>query len=204
MYRSHPESENYGKHWTPEEVIKAFAPSQESVDKVKGWLVDNGIPANRVTHSDNQGWLAFFATPDEAEDLLQTEFHEFEDSVTGGVMPACDECHVPHHIKDHVDYITPGIKLHAPTEDNQFKRSDMVRIRKDEKKSASARVMHSLRTQAENSVVEALLHNQAAGGNKSDLSTCDVAITPACVAALYKIPESKRQPHPNNSLAVFE
>ncbi|QKX58260.1 uncharacterized protein TRUGW13939_05381 [Talaromyces rugulosus] len=203
---SHPESENYGKHWSPEDVIKAFAPSDETVSKVKSWLVDSGIPADRVTHSDNQGWLAFFATPDEAEDLLQTEFHEFEDSVTGGVTPACDQYHVPHHIKDHVDYITPGIRLLAPVDDSQqFKSEDMIRVRRDnEKKSRSARIMHSLRTQADESIVETMLQSKNAEGKGSDLSTCDVAITPACIAALYKIPENKRKPHPNNSLAVFE
>jgi tripeptidyl-peptidase-1 len=113
---------------------------------------------------------------------------------------------VPHHIKDHVDYITPGIRLLAPVDDSQqFKREDMIRVRRDnEKKSRSARVMHSLRTQADESIVETLLQSKNAEGKGSDLSTCDVAITPACVAALYKIPENKRKPHPNNSLAVFE
>lgn len=119
-------------------------------------------------------------------------------------MPACDEYHVPHHIKPHVDYITPGIKLHAPVEDSQFKRSDIALVHRDQKKYGSARTMHTLRTQAEKSVVEALLQNEAAGGSNSDLSTCDKVITPACVAALYKIPANKRKPHPNNSLAVFE
>ncbi|KIJ15543.1 hypothetical protein PAXINDRAFT_11661 [Paxillus involutus ATCC 200175] len=32
MEVSHPKSENYGKHWTAGEVIKTFAPSEESIE----------------------------------------------------------------------------------------------------------------------------------------------------------------------------
>lgn len=40
---SHPKSENYGKHWTSEEIIDAFRPADDTVEAVKQWLKDNGI-----------------------------------------------------------------------------------------------------------------------------------------------------------------
>lgn len=85
-----PESKNYGKHWTADEVIKKFAPAEETVKRVRAWLVEAGIEEGRITHTDNQGWLAFEASRDEAERLLHTEYHEYEHSETGHITAACD------------------------------------------------------------------------------------------------------------------
>jgi tripeptidyl-peptidase-1 len=68
-----------------------FSPSAETVAAVKQWLVNSGISANRVTHSDNKGWLAFDASAAEAESLMGTEYHTYEHSVTGHVATACDQ-----------------------------------------------------------------------------------------------------------------
>lgn len=39
---SHPESPNFGKHWTAKQVAEMFAPSQESYDAVTFWLRSSG------------------------------------------------------------------------------------------------------------------------------------------------------------------
>ncbi|KAF2171470.1 hypothetical protein M409DRAFT_63728 [Zasmidium cellare ATCC 36951] len=142
---SHPTSPNYGKHWTSEEVIEAFKPSDDAVQTVRQWLVDAGISVKEIVHSDNKQWLAFDASTKQMESLLHTEYHEYEDIKTGGVMPACDQYHVPKHIQQHIDYITPA-----------------------------------------------------------NLSICDKEITPACVAALYKIPPAPRDVVKSNSMGIFE
>lgn len=67
-----------------------FAPSEKTVAIVREWLVSSGISTKRITHSDNQGWLAFDATSEEAEALLHTEYHEYEYAPTGNVAAACD------------------------------------------------------------------------------------------------------------------
>ena len=82
---SHPDSPNYGKHWTPEQVIEAFQPSSETVETVKEWLKSAGIPLSTVTHSDNKAWLAFHAPASKMEELLHTEYHEYEDTISGGM-----------------------------------------------------------------------------------------------------------------------
>jgi tripeptidyl-peptidase-1 len=46
---SHPDSENYGKHWTFDEVIDMFASKERTVDAVKEWLVEFGIGPGRVS-----------------------------------------------------------------------------------------------------------------------------------------------------------
>ena len=88
---SDPGSPNYTKHYSPEQVIELFKPSDETVEAVRSWLVDAGIAAHRITHSDNKGWLAFDATAEEAEGLLQTEYHTYEHSQTGNKALACDQ-----------------------------------------------------------------------------------------------------------------
>jgi tripeptidyl-peptidase-1 len=145
----------------------------------------------RITHSENKAWFAFFATASEAEKLLHAEYHEYSDSVTGGVMPSCEEYHLPKSIRKHIDYITPGIKLLAPVESHFEKKK---RASEKVEKELQKRVLHDkLRVEKPPPVYT----------NPNDLSTCDVAITPACVAALYKIPKGTTS-HPNNSLGIFE
>ena len=188
--RSDPASPNFGKHWTSAEVIEAFRPSKQTEDEVRNWLVDSGIPSTRISHSENKGWFAFYATAEEAENLLYAEYHEYEDSVTGGVIPSCDEYHVPKHVRPHVDYVSPGIRLLAPPESRKSKR-EAYRV-EDEANELKSRIVHgALKTEAEKCP------------DPNDLSTCDIAITPACVAALYDIPPGQSK-NPKNSMGVFE
>ncbi|KAI1506432.1 hypothetical protein F5X99DRAFT_364187 [Biscogniauxia marginata] len=51
MERSNPESENYGKHLSAEEVVDFFAPSQTSVAAIKEWLVNAGILSHTISQS---------------------------------------------------------------------------------------------------------------------------------------------------------
>lgn len=87
---SDPSSTNYGKHWTPEDVNRHFAPAQSTVDALTKWLASSGISTKRLSLSDNRGWLAFEASADEAERLLKTEFYEHEHE-DGKVSVGCDE-----------------------------------------------------------------------------------------------------------------
>jgi hypothetical protein len=87
---SHANSPNYGKHWTLEKVAEMFAPDESTVNTIKQWLIDFGIPTDRITHTDNKGWLAFDAMTEDAEGLLQTEYHLYEHIDSGHVTPVCD------------------------------------------------------------------------------------------------------------------
>jgi tripeptidyl-peptidase-1 len=63
--------------------MEAFAPADETVDTVLEWLTTAGIHRDRITHSDNKGWLAFAASAEELEGILHTEYYEYEDMNTG-------------------------------------------------------------------------------------------------------------------------
>ena len=74
---SDPASPNYGNHWTPAKVAETFAPSRETIDTVRSWLIEAGFDTRRVHVSPTRGWIQLDATVDEAERLLKTEYHVY-------------------------------------------------------------------------------------------------------------------------------
>ena len=108
---SSPASPNYGKHWTSKQVNEAFEPSDATIRTVKQWLEESGISSSRISQSANKAWLNLGVSVKEAEKLLYTKYHIFEHKMKGDLTVACDEYHVPGHIHDHVDFITPGIHV---------------------------------------------------------------------------------------------
>lgn len=194
MEVSHPSSPKYGQHWSTDEVIAAFSPSDESVDTVASWLIEAGISKERLTHSGNKAWLAFDATVEEAEKLLHTEY--FHDGIDGeyGSAVGCNEYHLPKHVQAHVDYVTPGLKTTMLD-----LRSSSAQKRSPAKKSRSrGRRPQSLKFKARPEL--------ATYANTSDLANCDELITPACIRALYHFdaPSPNATVSANNSLGIFE
>ncbi|KAF2147631.1 aorsin [Myriangium duriaei CBS 260.36] len=182
---THPTSESYGKFWSSEEVIKAFQPSDETVEAVRSWLVSGGIQDARITHSDNKAWLAFDATADEAEQLLHTTFHHYQHGSTGATYMATDEYHVPRSLQQHIDYITPGVKG--------------VKVGAGLKKRAHKNALSG-------GVAPMRGPAPISPANSSSLATCDIAVTPACIRALYgfSAPDPKAEVCPTNAIGVFE
>ena len=88
---SDPRSANFGRHWTEEEVNRAFAPSDETVKNVADWLIASGINADDILHSDNRGWLEFEVEASVAEELFKTELYEHEHATNGKLSIASDE-----------------------------------------------------------------------------------------------------------------
>ncbi|KAG1746468.1 peptidase S8/S53 domain-containing protein [Suillus lakei] len=109
---SHPESEGYGKHWSAGEVFKKFSPSVESIGTVLTWLEENGFDSSRAKLTRNRGWIEVQATVEEAERLLQTEYHVYGHE-TGQEHVACDSYHLPEHVQSHVDFVTPTVHFDA-------------------------------------------------------------------------------------------
>ncbi|MCJ1400607.1 hypothetical protein MMC11_003813 [Xylographa trunciseda] len=181
MEVSDPESDRYGKYWSMEEVHEIFAPPKETVRAVREWLASSGIHGSRAIQSDNNGWLAFDATADEAEKLLKAEFHEHE-----------HKYHVPKHVQEHIDYITPGIKL-TPV----VKRSVKV------KRAASYSTKPTGRTFRPPGSDDSQWIAPSAVNLPPDLRGCGLNITPPCIKALYQIPDATLK-SPGNSLGLFE
>ena len=108
---AHPDSPNYSKHWTPEEVATAFRPSAESYDAVREWLVEDGsIDAGRIALSKSGNWVMANVTVAEAERLLGTQYFVYEHAEDGREHVACHGAyHLPETVSKHVDLITPTL-----------------------------------------------------------------------------------------------
>lgn len=117
---SHPSSPNYGKHLSAEDVHNLFAPAEDSVKAVKEWLSASGVNEDNILHYTNKGWLALDVPASHAEDLLKTEYYEYEKD--GSHRIGCDQYSLPAHISEHVDLIKPGITLSAPLKKRTVKR----------------------------------------------------------------------------------
>lgn len=109
------------------------------------------------------------------------------DRLATGLMQ-CPRYHVDEDVAEHIDYITPGIKLlitHMP------KRSEVKR---------------SLRGRAENEPPLGLQDWPTFNYSITDampLAHCDVAITPACIRAMYNFTQGTSAV-PHNELGIFE
>jgi len=188
-----PESPNYAKHWSPEEITDFFAPARDRVDAVWTWLENAGIEAHRISQSANKQWLQADLSASEAESLFNTQYHFYEHEPSGKTTIGCDEYHVRDDIKEHVDYITPGIKLYA----TKTKRNPRNEIEKrtfgvtSGKNSFQPPKLAAL-PQSLDSILAAPL-----------LSLCDVAITPNCISAMYNISQATSAVA-GNELGIFE
>ncbi|KAK4892425.1 hypothetical protein LTR27_009081 [Elasticomyces elasticus] len=187
--KSSPESASYGKHYSSESVADIFAPSADAVATVKAWLHAAGVEADRVSQSVNKQWLQFDAKTSEAEELLKAQYHFYEHGQTGKSSIACDEYHVPAHVKSHVDYITPGIKLYA----TRAKKSDTAELEKRGWRGPPHRPHPPKRPMPPGMPAPPSM----------GLQHCDTVATPECIAALYNITKGTKASR-GNQLGIFE
>ena len=87
--RARHNSPNFGKHYTAEEVIDLFAPSQQTVDAVQAWLASAGI--HQATQSVNKQWMQFDIAVEDLEELLKTTYYEYEHLEAYVTHIACEE-----------------------------------------------------------------------------------------------------------------
>ena len=180
---SHPDSPNYGKHWSPGQVAKVFSPTQEAFDTVQAWLVNGGIDIKRLRGSRMGAWIRVNTTIEEAERLLQTEYniyiHDsgekhvgmfisqnpfvFTDSLW---LQACNSYHLPIHVSPHIEIVTPSIYF-----DTVLKRRSSTSP--PAKKVGLPGVENTLKSTGKTKTLF------------KDLKNCDKMITPLCLRVLY-------------------
>ncbi|KAJ7198616.1 subtilisin-like protein [Mycena haematopus] len=162
---SHPDSPNYGNHWSPARVATHFAPSKEAVTAVVSWLADSGVSKERVRVSGTRGWVMLNATVAEAEALLNTEYHVYAHE-SGTEHVACDAYHLPAHVVPHVALVTPTLDFTAI-----LRRSSSTKT-------------HIQVGQPGAGTVNPVFAGKIASVSHQ-LSNCDSQITPDCLRALY-------------------
>ncbi|TFA98341.1 Tripeptidyl-peptidase sed1 [Trichoderma ghanense] len=181
---SHPDSANYGNHYTADQVVDLFAPSQQSISAVKAWLVNSGIPAGSITTSKSKGWLDFTTTSGQLESLLQTSFSTYNHVEARDVHVGTDEYTLPKEISQHVDFITPGVVFTPVKTSSRTEKRGQKSIRRAPKPIPA-------------DIAQILKENPLA------TSTCGSAITPQCIKSMYNI-TAGTSALSTNALGIFE
>ncbi|KAF8645563.1 hypothetical protein AX16_007736 [Volvariella volvacea WC 439] len=162
---SHPDSPHYGKHWSARKVAETFAPSQESVEGVKMWLMGSGFRGREVVVSKSGGWISVNTTVETAERLLRTEYHVYAHK-TGQRHVGAESYSVPEDIAEHIDFITPSVHFDVVIKPQPQARASRPPQRLGYKASPKT-----------SNLTDNKLFN--------DLKDCHQQITPACLQALY-------------------
>ncbi|KAK6839735.1 hypothetical protein PG995_007006 [Apiospora arundinis] len=206
---SYPESAEYGQHWHPSKVIETFAPTQESVDVVTKWLVDEGLSPNRIQLSKGRNWLDFNATVGELEKLLKTKYFMYRHSRHGKYHLACDQYHVPNHLAEHIDIITPTVHFdqhigHERLNNRVSLDNGQVNELKKKKRSLDSGNRRPS-TGIQGSGLDGWSPKQGdfVVNAMMTLDDCDKMLTIDCIRALYKIPKGDLSAK-NNSLGIVE
>ena len=192
---AHPDSPNYGKHWTTQRVVEHFAPSRETINAVTDWLISSGVSRERLRLSNSRGWLEFNASVAEAESLLHTEYHVFEDT-DGAERVGCDAYHVPEHLVAHIDLIKPTTAFHARIPAPEPSDLD---------KRAATTVNPPIKLGSPSSFNGPKTNGRKPTGTSSlGINDCDQFITPVCLQALYKTQNYKPVSTRKNTFGIVE
>ena len=157
-------------------MAQAFAPSQESIDNVTKWLETSGISAQRIKVSSDAGIIKFDAKLSELEELLRTKYDVFKHSGSHAESISASEYSVPEELKRHIDYISPTVEM------AEIQRRAGISRRSVPNLPAPKQVQQTI--------------------NKNSTAQCDEAMTPACIKALYSIPDGTCAT-PGNELAIY-
>jgi tripeptidyl-peptidase-1 len=188
---SHPDSPNFGKHWTAKQVAETFAPSDEAVRSVILWLEESGISGSRVKQSQSLNWLNVEVKVSEAEELLKTVYYKYT-HFNGQSHVACEEYSLPADIQRHVDFVTPTLHFDAKIEKKRKRRSMETREIDLAKRQSSA-IGHNVAPGTGHSIGAPGIKTGPKSGGKigailNELANCDEMIVPNCLRALYEFP----------------
>ncbi|CDO69264.1 hypothetical protein BN946_scf185042.g166 [Trametes cinnabarina] len=168
---STPGSSNYRKFLSKAEVEQYTSPKDESLAAVTTWLDSHGIKAK--PGATNQ-WLNIEVPVATANAMLDAEFSVFEHQKTGISAIRTLSYSVPASVKPHLDFIYPTTSFPVTA-----------------KRAISS--VHFGSGAHDNST--------AHGRRASVDASCNDAITPACLQALYNIPTTPAT-ESSNTLAV--
>ena len=191
---AHPESPNFGKHWSAKQVAETFAPSEDAVVSVIEWLSEAGIAGSRVKQSQSLNWIEADVTVAEAESLLSTKYYEYRHTSSEQAHVACDEYSVPEDIRQHIDFITPTVHFDAKIGPPKERRGLDDRQTEIARRQTSAighniqpGIGHSIGSPGDGSLPKEGDHIPL-GTVFSQLENCDTSIVPNCLRALYEFP----------------
>ncbi|KAJ6554859.1 family S53 protease [Mycena capillaripes] len=169
---SDPASPLYGQHLTADEVAEFVKPTNGTLSVVGDWLSANGISSKPITPAGDT--LQIVIPVAQANELLSTEFAVFTHVDSSETSIRTLAYSIPATLQGHIEFLHPTTSFLRPM--------------------ASRPKFIAIKAQSE---VEARSGGKSGGGGTtpptsggSPSSSCNTAITPACLQALYGIPST--------------
>ncbi|KAI6136974.1 peptidase S8/S53 domain-containing protein [Pisolithus sp. B1] len=162
---SHPDSPDYGNHWSPSDIAYKFSPSSDTIDTVREWLLSTGIGPHRIQLSPSRGWINVNASVEEAEQLMNTEYNLYKHA-SGTERVGCEVYHLPEHVSHHVDFVLPSVHFDARIS-RRGGNQPRINIGQPGNGFDGPKTSGSLQTSV------------------TQLDQCNTVITPECLRALY-------------------
>ncbi|KAI9626310.1 hypothetical protein KEM48_010562 [Puccinia striiformis f. sp. tritici PST-130] len=203
MKVSHPDSQNYGSHWSPEQVREYFSPSEEAIREVAAWL---------KSQSSELG-----------EKLLDTKYHVYLHEETGQTHIACEDYKLPARLFEHIDIVLPTVHFDTIPAANKYQYAgvsqDGGKLPKKRKRETSIGQSFSAPKTFPVPGAAHRLGNPSSGNiphysknfnppqissMKHDLANCANVTTIECLKALYKFGDYKMTSPTKHSLAIVE
>lgn len=129
LQRSDPTSAAYGQWLSFEEINWLVAPSEDALSAVHAWIDAAG--ARVVELAPSKDWIKITASVAAAEQLLATEFHEFEHkNAPSRIVRAVQPYSVPLSVAKHVAFVTNVHTFPGQFADYLFKATQKARAAK--------------------------------------------------------------------------
>ena len=109
---STPRSATYRQHLSLADIDELIAPSAESIEAVRTWLQQSGVPLSELAWSRNGEWLNVDTTVAGAERLLSAEYHLYK-HVSGATVMRCQSYSLPASVRAHIDVVGPTTRFPA-------------------------------------------------------------------------------------------
>jgi tripeptidyl-peptidase-1 len=103
---SDPLHPRYGQHLAITEVNQLVTPTDETLEQVHEWLLENSIDTDQLQYSPAKDWIKFTLPVKSAESLLNTDYSIFRHE-DGSHLVRTLEWSLPLHLHGHIETIQP-------------------------------------------------------------------------------------------------
>ena len=111
---SNPAHHRYGQYLTQAEVNELVKPTDDALELVSEWLIDNGVTSGQLQYSPAKDWIMVTLPVNEVERLLDTEYSVYG-TKDGSYLVRTPQWSLPRHLHNHIDVIQPTNSFFRPT-----------------------------------------------------------------------------------------
>ena len=174
---SDPDSENYGKHLTIDQVNDLIQPTDESLNAVESWLSSNGVSKSQLTYSPAKDWIKVSLPVSKVETLLDTKYSVYQHS-DGSKLIRTPQYSLPKDLHDAVEVVVPT---------NSFVTTKRAKSSHSPQSARKRAVPSAIkRSDAKNIAVDKTTAQTASIGAVNVSGVCTAThVTPTCLRTLY-------------------